>query len=119
MGDFHPFCFYRLLKIFLPCLVTIRLIHALQYIFLRETLFLQRTIQELLFSSPDVSGVLADSGVFAFAGAFAFAGILAVPYIHAAAAAVVPDVALTLLLSCPDPVAAEVTSFASTFDFVC
>ncbi len=50
-------------------------------------------------------------------GVFAFAGILAVPYIHAAA--VVPDVLLSLLLSCPNPASDDVTSFASTFDFVC
>jgi hypothetical protein len=53
-------------------------------------------------------------------GVFAFAGNLAVPWFHAdAATVVVPDVALTLLLSCLDPAADGVTSFASTFDFVC
>jgi|688.fasta_scaffold1989162_1 hypothetical protein len=36
-----------------------------------------------------------------------YAGILAVPYIHAAA--VVLDVDLSLLLSCPDPASDEVT----------
>ncbi len=63
-----------------------------------------------MFSSPDVVGVLAASGVFAFADIFA------VPWFHAATV-VVPDVALSVLLSCPDPAVVDVPATVEVIFF--